>query len=88
MLLSDVLAMEWSPERNLALRDYLELRDGEVGMVNQGDVVQVVVADRVHADEMRRLLTVEPRPGWMVSVTRRPDGRWLVTGRLRDNDEA
>lgn len=82
MRLSEILAMPHSAERNLALRRFLELREGEVGLVTLDDAAQVVVASEDAAVELAGFLRSEPIAGWSVTVTVRPDGRWLVWGRF------
>lgn len=77
---AEALAMPWGGERNVALRSALGLVEGEIGMVNQQDVAQVVVDDHARAGqvapELKRGLGYDGR----VSTRRRGDGRYLVTG--------
>lgn len=83
--ISEAVQMPWSGERNLALRAALGLREGEIGMVNQGDVVQVVVDEHSRANKLGRELRAGLGSDWTVETTRRPDGRHLITC-YRDQD--
>lgn len=77
------LAMPWGGERNLALRAALGLVEGEIGMVNQGDVAQVVVDSHARASQIARRLKLSVGADWNVATTVRPDGRHLVTAAAR-----
>lgn len=76
---ADAAAMPFGGERNCALRAALGLEPGEIGMVNQGDVVQVVVAGHGRANGLARDLKGGLGGGWTVRTNRRPDGRFIVT---------
>ena len=69
--LANVLAMPWSPERNLAIRAALGL---EVAMVNRQGVVIAVCPNREEARRVDRLLSRVVR----TLRYRRPDGKWVV----------
>jgi hypothetical protein len=77
-----VLTMPHGGERNLALRAALELVEGEIGLVDQHGQIQCVVDDRERAGQLRGRLHTELRVYGDSSLSRRPDGRWLVWGNL------
>lgn len=74
----DALSLPWGGHRNLALRAALGLEEGEVGMVNQGDVVQVVVGSHSRASGLARRLK-SSLTGWHVGMHAREDRQYVVT---------
>lgn len=85
LTVEDALLMAHSGERNLVLRKALGIdfpgRVGEVVMVNQGDIIQVVQRNLTAARRVEQLLK-RALPGWSIGTTKRPDRAWLVTGYL------
>lgn len=77
--IADAVAMPWGGERNLALRAALGLVEGEVGMVNLGDVVMLVVTGHGRANKLAKALGRD-LPSWTVRLNTRPhDRRYVVT---------
>ncbi|WP_166345115.1 hypothetical protein [Phytoactinopolyspora limicola] len=73
----DAVALPWGGERNLALRAALELVEGEIGLVNRGEVVQLVVDTHRRANELVKLLAAA-FPGWTTRVNTNSDRRYVV----------
>ena len=69
--LANVLAMPWSPERNIAIRAALGL---DVAMVNREGVVIAVCPNREEARRVDRLLSRVVR----TLRHKRLDGKWVV----------
>lgn len=78
MELAEVVGMEWSPERNIELRKALRMTHREVGMINQGGVIILVVFTKTRALMLfDRIAQVFP----YAEASKRPrvDGKWVVT---------
>lgn len=83
LTIEDAMLMDQGGQRNLVLRKALGMpfpgRRGEIVMINQADIVQVVTRNLTPARDAEAQLR-KALPGWHVEVTKRMGEGWLVTG--------
>lgn len=71
--------LPWGGDRNLAMRDALGLEEGELCLINQGEVCQAVVDELGRANKLARRIKLALGTDSYTGVIQRKDGRYLLT---------